>query len=315
MGEASVSRPTSPGLVVKIVYEKVPKLQNSSFGAFRFKGSAFDAPYHYHPEIELTHILSGRGDLLVGDSYSQFSEGDLILQGPGLPHSYRSTVEAPASSCWIQFLPDALGQGFFDLPECRRIRRLLERAERGLRFSKGAAKAAAGILDSLPDLSGARRLTTLVELLETLSHDRGAETLASEGYAVVPSKPGMARVERLLRVIDRNWKEPLSLDAAAREVRLHPQSLSRFCQRYLRRSFKSLVIERRIGESARRLLETDDSVAEIAFACGFNNLSNFNRLFRSGYGISPRDYRRRASGGEVLNQQRMKWSKFSDPRS
>jgi AraC-like DNA-binding protein/quercetin dioxygenase-like cupin family protein len=279
---------------MQVSFEAVPKSADKSFGVFRFAGKAFKAPYHYHPEIEITHIVSGRGDLIVGDFLGHFQPGDLIIQGPNLPHSYRCRRGGPAVACYAQFREDAFGPGFWDLSECRRIRGLLRKAQRGLRFSPRTAKLLGARLEALFHTGGVARITDLLTLLEDAARDTAARPLATAGQTLARPLKTSAKVESILRAIDRSWREPLRLSDIARAVRMHPQSLSRFCRRQLRRSFQEMLTEKRLGEAARRLLESDDGVAETAFACGFNNLSNFNRLFRRTYGLSPTAYRRRA---------------------
>jgi AraC-like DNA-binding protein len=282
---------------VRVVYESVPKSANGSFGVFQFSGGAFQAPYHRHPEIEITLIVRGRGHLIVGDHFGSFRAGDLIIQGRDLPHSYRSDRGRSAASCYAQFREDVFGAGFWALGECRRIRSLLHRAQRGLRLSPKVADRLAPRMQTLADRQGMSRLTGLLEILEDAAGDARARPLASEGYALTRPAKTTGVIEKILRSIERSWNGPLKLADLAREVRMHPQSLSRFCRRQLRRSFQELLIERRLAESARLLLETGEGIAQTAYSCGFNNLSNFNRLFRRAYGTSPSDYRRTAGGG------------------
>lgn len=293
---------------MQVFYEKVPRPANASFSVFQFTGTAFDAPYHRHPEVELTWISAGRGDLLVGDHLGRFGPGDLILHGPNLPHSYRSDVIGGVASChWLQFCPDAFTTDFWRLPEFRSIERLFENAVLGLRFSRTISDLAAAQLVALERLrSGPGRLAALILLFETLSRDRSPTALAHRGYGTPALPVRLDKVERILQLIDVGWRGPMPLAAAARAVGLHPQSLSRFCRRHLRRSFQSLVMERRLSEAARRLLESDKTVAEIAFASGFNNLANFNRHFRRFHGYAPRDYRAQtaALNARTLSAQR-----------
>jgi AraC-like DNA-binding protein/quercetin dioxygenase-like cupin family protein len=281
---------------VKVFYEAVPRNADSSFGVFQFSGRSFQAPYHRHPEIEITLIAQGRGDLIVGDHFGRFQAGDVIIQGPDLPHSYRSDPGGRAASCYAQFREDVFGAGFWDLSECRPIRSLLRRAQRGLRFSRKNADRLAAKLQTLADRRGMNRLIGLLETLEEAAHDSGARPLASPGYA--PTRPARTTevIEKVLRSIERGWNQPLRLAELAGAVNMHPQSLSRFFQRHFRRGFRDVLLERRLAECARLLLETEEGIAQIAYSCGFNNLSNFNRLFRRAYGASPSDYRRTASG-------------------
>ncbi len=279
---------------MKPVLEKVKWGADVSFGVFEFRGQVFDCPYHFHPEIEITHVFAGTGQRLVGDSLEEFGSGDLVMHGAGLPHMYRNWDYSGAGSRYVQFLPDALGAGFFALPECRAIADLLKRAERGLRFSEAVAEEGRLRLARLPVAgSGPRRLTALIELLELLATDGQARELASVGFAGTGRSRDTARLKRVLNYIDAHWDEPIRLADAAREAGMHPHALSRFFRQKLRKTFQEYVIEVRLGRVARGLLETGRPVSEIAFASGFNNLANFNRLFRARHGQSPREYRRR----------------------
>ena len=101
-------------------------------------------------------IISGRGDLIVGDFLGHFQPGDLIIQGPNLPHSYRSRQGGPAVACYAQFREDTFGPFFWDLSECRRIRGLPRKAQRGLRFSPRSAKRLGARLNALFHTGGGR---------------------------------------------------------------------------------------------------------------------------------------------------------------
>lgn len=281
------------GANVKLRQEQVPRLADASYGIFHFRGRAFRAPYHAHPEAEITHLIAGRGEFVVGDGWGRFAGGEVIVQGPGLPHSYRSRPEGRAESRYLQWREDSLGEAFWRLPESAKVRAGLARAARGLRLSPPVAAEVAARLAALAPTRGLPRLTGLLELWALIADDARAEPLASEGYAAPRPAGGERAVERVLRALDAGWRDELRLEAVAAELGMHPRSLSRFCRRRFRRGFRELLIERRLAEVARRLLEGEGGVAETAFACGFNNLSNFNALFRRAYGCAPREFRAR----------------------
>ncbi|HYD84278.1 MAG TPA: cupin domain-containing protein, partial [Opitutus sp.] len=125
---------------VKIHFEKVLPNAGESFHCRRFEEPTFPAPYHTHPEIELTYIVSSHGRRFVGDSIEQFGPGDLVLIGSNLPHRWASDTPPPkagrrwATSLVVQFLPDCLGAHFWNQPEFAAIATLLARAQAGLVF-------------------------------------------------------------------------------------------------------------------------------------------------------------------------------------
>ncbi len=117
-------------------------------------------------------------------------------------------------------------------------------------------------------------------------------SLASIVYAEPMKLQKIERLQRVLNFLDDQWREPVSLADAAKVAALHPQSMSRFFQQHLGMNFQDYLLKLRLGRAARSLLETDQTVADIAFHSGFNNLANFNRHFKSAYHQTPSDYRK-----------------------
>ncbi|MEM9017097.1 MAG: AraC family ligand binding domain-containing protein, partial [Verrucomicrobiota bacterium] len=121
---------------MRVVVETITSSPQQSFTCLGLDLEAFDNDYHRHVEIELTWIEKSSGKRLIGDSLETFSEGDLVLIGSNLPHQYRSEGSGPARAKVIQFPPDWLGERFGKWPEFREIPDLLQRAARGLVFSR-----------------------------------------------------------------------------------------------------------------------------------------------------------------------------------
>jgi len=287
---------------VKVVLEQVPRRADASLGVFTFRGTAFTSPYHLHPEVELTVIEAGEGRLLVGDRALRFAAGDVILQGGGLPHAYQSDRPGRAEACWVQFAADWLTDGELAWVELQPVRDLLKRAARGVRFRGAVAADVRRRLRQLCARGGAWRAAGLLEILAVLAESKG-ELLTGPGYAP-PVAAGVGRVARLLALLERAWMHPLGLAEAGAELGLHPQSVSRLCRAALGRSFRALVAERRLAEAARRLIESEARVTDVAFGCGFENLANFNRQFRRQYGASPVAYRATMRGTAAVGAKK-----------
>jgi AraC-like DNA-binding protein len=275
------------------VLENVTIRDGGAFACLEFRGKAFDCPYHFHPEIEITWILAGEGQRLVGDSLEAFSPGDLVMHGAGLPHMYRNWSPGFAHSRYIQFRSDVFGGEFFSLPEFREVENLLRRAGRGVRFSSASALIAFGKIKAVYSKPpGPSRVAAFVELLGILASDTGANVLADSERAD-PAASETAR--RILNYIEEHWASEVRIEEASRAAGLHPRSLSRFFKHCMGKTFQAYVGELRLARAARELIGTDRRISEIAFACGFHNLSNFNRLFLRRYGMNPGAYRRAAA--------------------
>jgi AraC-like DNA-binding protein len=282
---------------MKARLEQVNQRKDLSFVCQAFDHSPIHCHYHYHPEIELALITAGRGQRLIGDHLGPFGPGDLVLIGADLPHSYFSTSHrkdkktALGGVVLLQFHPE-MGQGLLQgLPELRSFTSLFQRAARGLTFSPRVCRKVSLLLKLLPRRTGPRRIILLMEILAALAQDHQTETLASPGFSPEINQHQVQRIERVCAWVSTHFQECLTLNEAARLANMSPAAFSRFFHCATARPFIRFVNEIRIGHASRLLLETDKSIAEIAFESGFENLSNFNRRFREIQGTVPRHYR------------------------
>lgn len=282
---------------MRAILEKISYGPGHAFQYLEFSPQRrFDCPFHYHPEIELTLIVSSAGHRYVGDHIGRFAAGDLVLMGPNLPHSYVNDERTErAGSIVMQFLPDCLGAGFFELGEMRPIRALLERSRVGLSFHGPTRERVSGALTQFKGLDGAARLVAFLEILQTLAGSRDYRRLASPTYAPSLALYQGERINRVCELISRRFREKVTQSEASRAAKMSVPSFSRFFRRATNRTFRAFLNEVRVGHASRLLLESDRTVAEICYDSGFGNLSNFNRQFLKLRRVSPRDYRRKAS--------------------
>ncbi len=281
---------------MKAILERIEHQSGESFSCFRWSAQTFICPYHVHPEIEINYIVSSTGRRLVGDCLGYFKPGDLVLLGAGLPHMYfhRAPSKAPknwAQSWYVQFLPECLGREFFSLPGLAAVNNLLQRSRRGLIFPRKTVSQVLPLLRETFENNGARRVASLIYLLQELAESRGTRPLASTRFELPQPPRSSERLARATSYIHRHLSEELTLAETAQNAGMSPQGFSRFFHRWMGRTFATYVTELRIGSACQMLIESDRSVAEVCFACGFRNLSNFNRHFRSHKGMSPREFR------------------------
>jgi AraC-like DNA-binding protein len=278
---------------VKAILEKIAYRNDRSFASYDFLVRRIQCPFHYHPEIELTLIVSSPGQRYVGDHIGRFAPGDLLLMGTNLPHMYTNDASFPgkARAVVVQFLPDCLGVDFFQRSEMRSIRLLLERANVGLQFYGRTREKVAAALENFNGLEGCSRLVSFLSLLETLAHSKEFRTLASPAYSPSLALYQGERVNRVCELISKKFRDGITQGEAARAARMSVASFSRFFRRATNRTFRAFLNEVRIGHACQLLLETDQTVSEICYASGFGNLSNFNRQFLKLRKVAPRQYR------------------------
>jgi hypothetical protein len=181
---------------MKATYEDIAtKKGDESFFAYSFTVPAFKFKWHYHPEYELTLITRGKGKRLVGDSNESFTTGDLVLLGPGLPHTWSSDVvkKKNVSAVVIQF-SDAFIQNFLHLNGFDRIAKLLSSSSRGLFFPH--AKDIASHVEQLPSTAGVMKVTSLLTILQQLTSKKYAK-LSSEYFNAMKSEETENRINKV----------------------------------------------------------------------------------------------------------------------
>ncbi len=278
----------------RIAYEQIrPATESSSFSVRHFaEAKAFEFLWHFHPEVELTLITRGRAMKFVGDAIERSVDGDLVLLGSNLPHTWASDKGSMcAKSIVIQFLPDFWGDRFAALPEMRQVAALLERARYGLSFSGDARDEVSALMHRATEAPPIDQLALLIQMLARLSRATDVRPLSRSDA----TRHGQVNVSRRMRrVLDRLHADIVELPSQrelAADIKMSPQAFSRFFKRQVGKPFVQYVNEWRVGLACRNLLETDESITDVALGSGFDNLSNFNRQFRRIVGVTPTAYR------------------------
>jgi len=253
--------------------------------------------WHHHPEFELTLTLNSRGQRFIGDHIGSYDDGDLVLVGPNLPHSWCSAAKveeaAPHVALVMWFLPQwtaPLGSVFTEL---RAVAAMLARAKTGLKFSDAAAAGARPLIEALFALPPDERLIQLLHVLARLARDADAVPLASP-LAIAADRPmDRGRIDRVLDHVHRHFAERLTLDGLADIAALSPSGLHRLFLRHTGQSVTGYLARLRIGAACALLSGGTRPIAMIADEVGYDSLANFNRQFKAQRGLTPRQYRQR----------------------
>jgi AraC-like DNA-binding protein len=252
--------------------------------------------WHYHREYELTLTLNSNGQRFVGDHVGTYDEGDLVLLGPNLPHTWASRskpVEGePHVALVAWFRPEWIDKLTETVGELSILKPMLLEASRGVRFSNAAASAVRPAIEAMAMLDPAKRFFALLEVLVTLSNDGGAAALASPGRRQQAySMTDRPRIERVLDHIHAHYHERLAIDDLAEVAHLSPSGLHRMFRRHTQMTTLDYVAQLRVGRACQLLISTSRPIAHIAADVGYDNLSHFNRQFRSLKRTTPRSFR------------------------
>lgn len=282
---------------MKSIFEKLTQSPDEGFALKEMRAVGYGCPWHFHDECELVLTLAGGGHRIIGDNIAALGPGDLVLLGPGLPHTYQNDERLPGRRATvhcilIQFVP-ATWRGLLDLPAVGSWRRLLQRTSLGLHVVGAARQRVEVLMRRMLRQTGPRRIIAFLEILDVLARSRACRPIASPGFNPVIDPLAPRRVNRVCQFVNEHLDEPISVPQAAALVHLSDGAFSRFFRQHMGKTFPAFVNELRVGRACRLLAETDMNVVEIALACGYQNLSNFNRQFRRLRRCSPREYRGR----------------------
>ena len=279
-------------------FEKVTVPEGASWALLdRRLDDGIPFQWHYHPEFELTLTLNSRGQRYVGDSVAAYDDGDLVLLGPNLPHTWCSAERIAASRphrAVVMWFTEAWGERLTGpLAEMRGLAALLERAGRGMTFSAAATAAVRPRIETIPAQPPAERLVTLIGVLAALAEDGDAAPIASPASRrVAAATPDRARIERVLDDIHAHYREPIAVETLAELACLSPSGFHRLFRRHTRLTASEYIAELRIGQACALLVNSDQPIAHVADAAGYRSLANFNRQFRAARGMTPRAFRR-----------------------
>ena len=256
----------------------------------------FTYPIHNHEVYELNYVEHASGvRRIVGDSQEVIGEYDLcLITSPDLEHvweQYQCTSD-DIREITIQF-DFSLGENtLFGRNPFASITRMMNEARKGLCFPLSAIMKVYGLLDSLSVVTdGFYAVTQFLTILYELSQCEGARTLATTSYAKVAVEDDSRRILKVKDFISKNYMDDLRLPALADMAGMSPSAFSRFFKMHTSRNLSDYIIDIRLGYASRMLVDTVKSISEICYDCGFNNLSNFNRIFKKKKGCSPSDFR------------------------
>ena len=248
--------------------------------------------WHFHPEIELVYVNKGKGKRHIGNHISYFNNSQLVLIGSNLPHmGYLDRLTTNGSETLIQFKPDFLGKDFFKLPEMVAIDALFERAKNGIRFNIDIKRRIGAKIEALVDMEGALQIASFLEILHDLAETNDYTLLNADTFALESTHADNNKIEKVYDHINENFKQHISLDEVSELVSMTVPAFCRYLKKATGKTFTKIVNEYRVVHATKLLAESNMTITDICFECGFNNFSHFNKLFKQITGKSASSYR------------------------
>ena len=288
----------SPNFAVRPNRLTVPLTESRSFDLRHERVPYFANPWHFHPELELNHVVAGTGTRFIGQSVERFGGGEIILLGRNLPHYWKSDAapEGPSSEAIVvRFAEDFVGKPFLELPETRRLHALFDRATLGLRLLEPLRSRVADGLLALTELTGFGQLAALLVLLNDIAE---SDDVAVVSPRYVPSEALEKQSERLNRVMAylmEHFTEPVSLSVVADLASMNQAAFCRYFRTQTGQTLTQFLTDLRLRYACELLTKRDDPVALVSEQVGFGNVSHFVQLFRKARNQTPAAFRKQAN--------------------
>ena len=282
------------------VHREITPLNDSDcFLVFDRIKNDFNFPIHFHPEYELNLILNAKGaERVVGDHIFEIDDLELVLVGPNLYHCWKdkNNKKNQIHEITIQFPLDLFGENMLNKNVLKSIKEMLFHSNRGIAFSKATIRQ---VLDKIISLSQKRGFDSFIELLTLLydlSISRDQKLLTNISFQRSDDFQNSEKIEKVYNYIKDNFHKKIKLEDAAKLLNMSVVTFTRLVKQRTGKSFIDFVNEIRLGYATRMLIESNKSISEICFECGFNNISNFNRIFKKKQGSTPSDFRNSFTG-------------------
>lgn len=253
--------------------------------------------WHFHPECEIVYVEAEEGIRHIGEHISRYTQSDLVLIGPNIPHlNFDYGVAQTCEQVVVQFRESMFHDAIEHMPEFQTIGRLFERARKGIAFNGRTKETAANLLKELSGLREFERILHLFRIFQLLSISEDYTLLDASPIVDAREERDMNRLQKVYQFLEENYTVRIDIGEVAKAVHLSTPAFCRFFKKQSGITFTQFVNQFRISRS-RKLLLQQKTVTEACYASGFDNLSYFNRTFKKITGENPSHFRRKFAAG------------------
>lgn len=258
----------------------------------------FDPVWHAHSEYQLFVVLKGTGTRFIGDSIKAFKPGELIFTGPQLPHLWRSDEiyfekksALTTEGIVIYFNENFLGDHIMEKEEMMILRKFFAKTVRGIEFYGDKKTQAIKMIQQLTEMQGISSVIQLLSILDLLAGSKEYHYVSSDSYNNPFNQHETERMNKVYEYVLKKFRQKILLDELADLLHMTPTSFSRYFAMKNNKPFSKFVSEIRIKHACKLLTETEDSIEQVCYECGFNTLSNFNKQFKDIMLKKPTQYK------------------------
>jgi len=291
--------------IANVFREVTPLSTEDCFVIINRIKSEFSYPVHVHPEYELNFIENAKGaHRIVGDSIEVIDDLELCLIGnESLEHAWMNfhCESREIHEITIQFHKDLFLESLLNKKQFHTVAVMLENAKKGMVFSRPVIEKVKDRLDLLDKgQNGFYSVLELLAILYELSMDENSRILCSSAFNKQDDSSESRRIQKVITFLNSNYQKEIRLLDVANYVNMSEVSFSRFMKKRTGKNYIEYLNDLRLGIASRHLVDSSKTVSEISFECGFNNLSNFNRIFKKRKGFTPKEFRENYSRMRIM---------------
>ncbi|NDV64711.1 AraC family transcriptional regulator [Bacteroides sp. 224] len=289
----------------KIINEQLPISKSSPLKARFYHYKRFTYPWHFHPEYEIIYVKTGTGTRFIGNSIERYTDGDILLTGPNLPHCMKSDEAYSADDCLlsvkgtiIQFEKDFMQHAINHYPHFIKIKTLFEESQRGVFFPSPHSSKLKALLDSIPQEKGIDQITSFLQLLKLMSETNSRQIISTSDYTYhIPFD--VSRIDKIIAYLNKHYTRRIDLEEISSFAAMNPTAFCRFFKGKTGKSFKNYILDMRIDYACKLLLMEDTNISQVSIECGFETITYFNKVFKEQTGQTPTEYKVRKRSSEI----------------
>lgn len=280
-------------VVMKVLPFTIPKPKRDALIIQEDYQMGFYGFLHRHEELQISYIAQGEGVLIVGDTISSYTTGDVIILGSNVPHVFKTNekVKQPSRMLSIFFTQASFGNDFFQTEELKSLQTFFKKSENGFKLKNASEKTTRLFYDIQKSTKLERFILffQLLKQLNTAKHSVLSSFHSEKKYKDIEGQ----RMGAVFQYTMDHFKEKITLQAVAKEAAMTPNAFCNYFKKRTRKTYVTFLNEIRIEEACKLLKEKNElSIAEIAEQSGFQNISNFNRKFKEIKACKPMAFRK-----------------------
>lgn len=249
---------------------------------------------HSQQTWELSYIIQGSGENLVGSVRESFHRGEAVLVVPNTPHQWLFDAEdvdenGNIENITITFSTEMINSLAHAIPEYDQLVAWYDSLDTSLRFSKKESEFIAQLLLQMEFLQPYNRIPLMLQLLASIYENHHITALSTK--ILDNDSISDSRIKKIEVFLTCNYQRKVNLEDLAKHVGMNRSSMCTYFKQKTGKTIFQYLIDLRISIAQQLLSSLDLSIAQCCYKCGFNDIPHFNRTFKRWVGMTPNEYR------------------------